>query len=136
MRFRPTGRTGLAADAAGVLDATIVTVAAPVIHRDLGGPDYEIQWFSAAYTLPFAVLLIPGGRLGDMLGRRRMFTAGVAGFVLASVTRAFATGPGPLIATRAVRGAAAALIIPQTIGLIRAMFDGPQMAARPITGPM
>ena len=111
-----------------MLDATIVTVAAPVIHRDLGGPDSDIQWFSAAYTLPFAVLLIPGGRLGDMLGRRRMFTAGVAGFVLASVTCAFATGPGPLIATRAVRGAAAALIIPQTIGLIRAMFDGPELA--------
>jgi MFS family permease len=120
--------TLLVAEAMNLLDATIVTVAAPVIHRDLGGPDSDIQWFSAAYTLPFAVLLIPGGRLGDMLGRRRMFTAGVAGFVLASVTCAFATGPGPLIATRAVQGAAAALIIPQTIGLIRAMFDGPELA--------
>ncbi|WP_433442889.1 MFS transporter [Nonomuraea sp. CA-141351] len=120
--------TLLIAEAMNLLDATIVTVAAPVIHNDLGGAGSDIQWFSAAYTLPFAVLLIPGGRLGDLAGRKRMFAAGVAAFALASVMCACATGPGMLISTRALQGAAAALIIPQTIGLIRAMFDGAELA--------
>ncbi|GAA3204990.1 MFS transporter [Nonomuraea helvata] len=118
----------LIAEAMNLLDATIVTVAAPVIHNDFGGAGSDIQWFSAAYTLPFAVLLIPGGRLGDLAGRRRMFAAGVAAFALASVACACATGPGMLIGTRAIQGAAAALIIPQTIGLIRSMFDGAELA--------
>ncbi|MGI5487157.1 MFS transporter [Microtetraspora malaysiensis] len=120
--------TLLIAEAMNLLDATIMTVAAPVIHHDFGGGDSDIQWFSAAYTLPFAVLLIPGGRLGDLAGRKRMFTAGVAAFALASAACACAIGPGMLIATRAVQGAAAALIIPQTIGLIRTMFDGDELA--------
>ncbi|MFI7642569.1 MFS transporter [Nonomuraea sp. NPDC049400] len=120
--------TLLIAEAMNLLDATIVTVAAPVIHHDFGGAGSDIQWFSAAYTLPFAVLLIPGGRLGDLAGRRRTFAAGVAAFALASVMCACATGPGMLIGMRAIQGAAAALIIPQTIGLIRAMFDGAELA--------
>ncbi|MGW8402233.1 MFS transporter, partial [Streptomyces lydicus] len=75
----------LVAEAMNLLDSTIMTVAAPVIHADLGGPASGIQWFSAAYTLPFAVLLITGGRLGDIAGRKRVFRTGVAAFVLASV---------------------------------------------------
>ncbi|MCP2256571.1 drug resistance transporter, EmrB/QacA subfamily [Streptoalloteichus tenebrarius] len=118
----------LVAEAMNLLDSTIVTVAAPVIHADLGGAESDIQWFGAAYTLPFAVLLVNGGRLGDRFGRRRVFLVGVVGFVLASVTCGLATGPGMLITARAVQGAAAALVIPQTIGLIRALFDGPELA--------
>jgi EmrB/QacA subfamily drug resistance transporter len=118
----------LAAEAMNLLDATIVQVAAPVIRRDLGGGESGIQWFSAAYTLPFAVLLITGGRLGDIAGRRRVFAVGVAGFAVASACCALAPSAAALIAARAVQGAAAALIIPQTIGLIRAMFDGPETA--------
>ncbi|WP_242614265.1 MFS transporter [Actinomadura roseirufa] len=120
--------TLLVAEAMNLLDATIVQVAAPVVQRDLGGGEAAIQWFSAAYTLPFAVLLITGGRLGDRFGRRRVFTAGTAGFALASLACALAPGAGTLTGARAVQGAAAALIIPQTIGLIRAMFDGPELA--------
>ncbi|MCO6006337.1 MFS transporter [Actinoallomurus purpureus] len=118
----------LAAEAMNLLDATIVQVAAPVIHADLGGAESGMQWFSAAYTLPFAVLLIMGGRLGDMAGRRRMFAVGVAGFSLASLCCALVPDATALIAARAVQGSAAALIIPQTIGLIRAMFDGAELA--------
>ncbi|MFD7874727.1 MFS transporter [Streptomyces sp. NPDC059766] len=118
----------LAAEAMNLLDATIMTVAAPVIRAGLGGSASDIQWFSAAYTLPFAVFLITGGRLGDMLGRRRMFRLGMAGFVLASLGCALAPSTTALIALRAVQGAAAALIIPQTIGMIRAMFTGPELA--------
>lgn len=119
----------LAAEAMNVLDATITQVAAPAIHADLGGPASNIQWFGAAYTLPFAVLLITGGRLGDRYGRRRIFLIGVAGFALASLCCALAPDPAVLIAARVVQGAAAALVIPQTIGLIRAMFTGPALAA-------
>ncbi|TDV42244.1 MFS transporter [Actinophytocola oryzae] len=119
----------LAAEAMNVLDATITQVAAPAIHAGLGGARSDIQWFGAAYTLPFAVLLITGGRLGDRYGRRRLFLAGVTGFAIASLCCAVAPDAGVLIAARAVQGAAAALVIPQTIGLIRAAFSGPELAA-------
>jgi EmrB/QacA subfamily drug resistance transporter len=121
--------TLLAAEAMNVLDATITQVAAPVIHTDLGGAASDIQWFGAAYTLPFAVLLITGGRLGDLAGRRRMFLTGVAGFALASLCCALAPDAAVLIAARAVQGAFAALCIPQTIGLIKIMFTGPALGA-------
>jgi MFS family permease len=119
----------LAAEAMNVLDGTITQVAAPTIHADLGGPASDIQWFGAAYTLPFAVLLVTGGRLGDRFGRRRLFLVGVVGFVLASLCCAVAPDAAVLIGARVVQGAAAALVIPQTIGLIRAMFTGPGLAA-------
>src|SRR5689334_21967932 len=81
----------LVAEAMNLLDATIVQVAAPMIHTDLGGRTADLQWFSAAYTLPFAALLITGGRLGDRFGRRRCFRIGVAVFVLTSTACAFAS---------------------------------------------
>ncbi|GAB2831383.1 MFS transporter [Lentzea nigeriaca] len=118
----------LTAEAMNLVDATIVQVAAPAMHADLGGRASDIQWFSAAYTLPFAVLLITGGRLGDIWGRKRVFTAGVTGFALASVACSLAWSAGVLITFRAVQGAAAALIIPQVIGLIRALFAGPELS--------
>ncbi|MFG1819859.1 MFS transporter [Kribbella sp. NPDC049174] len=117
----------LVAEAMNLLDATIVQVAAPVIHGELGGRAADIQWFSAAYTLPFAALLITGGRLGDRFGRRRLFRLGVAGFVVTSTICALAPEAAVLISARAVQGAAAALVIPQTIGLIRSSFDGPDL---------
>ncbi|MEU6477685.1 MFS transporter [Streptomyces sp. NPDC047017] len=118
----------LIGEAMNLLDATIVQVAAPAIHDDLGGSVQDIQWFTAAYTLPFAVLLLTGGRLGDIAGRRRLFVLGVTGFMLASAACALAPSAGVLIACRAVQGAAAAMIIPQTIGLIRAMFTGDELS--------
>ncbi|MEV6878415.1 MFS transporter [Amycolatopsis sp. NPDC051128] len=137
----------LTAEAMNLLDATIVQVAGPVIHADLAGPAAGIPWFSAAYTLPFAVFLITGGRLGDLFGRAKVFKIGVAGFVLASLACAAAPNAGLLIGARAVQGTAAALIIPQTIGLIRALFDGderakalgaigPVMGLSAVTGPL
>ncbi|MFB6438341.1 MFS transporter [Streptomyces sp. NPDC056411] len=118
----------LTAEAMNLLDSTIMTVTAPVIHAELGGPASDIPWFGAAYTLPFAVLLITGGRLGDLTGRRRTFRIGVVVFVLASASCALAASPALLITARAVQGAAAALVIPQTIGLIRGMFHGDELA--------
>ncbi|WP_410582112.1 MFS transporter [Amycolatopsis sp. lyj-108] len=121
--------TLLAAEAMNLLDSTITQVAGPAIHADLGGAPSAIQWFGAAYTLPFAVLLITGGRLGDLLGRRRVFLTGVALFALASLCCTLAPSTGALIGARAVQGMAAALVIPQTIGLIKVMFTGPALAA-------
>ncbi|WP_327387869.1 MFS transporter [Streptomyces sp. NBC_01207] len=118
----------LLGEAMNLLDATIVQVAAPAIHTDLGGSVSDVQWFTTAYTLPFAVLLITGGRLGDIAGRRRMFVAGTTGFMLASAACALAPTVSLLIAFRVVQGAAAAVIIPQTIGLIKTMFSGGEMA--------
>ncbi|MFJ4521271.1 MFS transporter [Streptomyces sp. NPDC088810] len=118
----------LLGEAMNLLDATVVQVAAPAIHADLGGPVSQVQWFGTAYTLPFAVLLVTGGRLGDIAGRRRMFVLGVTVFTVASVACALAPSAGLLIGFRAVQGAAAALIVPQTIGLIKAMFAGDETA--------
>ncbi|MCA2223878.1 MFS transporter [Nonomuraea aurantiaca] len=118
----------LLAEAMNLLDSTIVQVATPAIRADLGGSASDMQWFSTAYTLPFALLLITGGRLGDIAGRRLVFRIGVAGFLGASLACALAGSVGMLICFRVVQGAAAAAIIPQTIGLIRAMFAGEEMS--------
>ncbi|MFI6444432.1 MFS transporter [Kitasatospora sp. NPDC050543] len=117
----------LTAEAMNLLDATIVQVAGPVIHADLGGPATGIPWYSAAYTLTFALGLLTAARLGDIAGRRRVFRVGVTAFALASLACALAPTAAALIGLRAAQGAAAALIIPQTFGLIRAMFDGDEL---------
>lgn len=67
----------LVAEAMNLLDTTIVQVASPAIRADLAGGEGEMQWLTAAYTLPFALLLITGGRLGDIFGRRRTFVTGM-----------------------------------------------------------
>ncbi|MBB1160157.1 MFS transporter [Amycolatopsis dendrobii] len=124
----------LVAEAMNLLDTTIVQVAAPAVHAELGG---AISFYTVGYTLPFALLLITGGRLGDVLGRRRTFQFGMAGFVLASALCAAATTPGFLLVFRALQGASAALVIPQTIGLIRVLFDGAARArALGLIGPV
>ena len=124
----------LVAEAMNLLDTTIVQVAAPAVHAELGG---AMSFYTVGYTLPFALLLITGGRLGDVLGRRRTFQFGMAGFVLASALCAAATTPGFLLVFRALQGASAALVIPQTIGLIRVLFDGAARArALGLIGPV
>jgi MFS family permease len=113
----------LAASVMDLLDATVVNVAGPSIHRDLGGGASTLQWLSAGYTLAFAVLLIAGARLGDIFGRRRLFLVGSAGFTLFSAASAAAPTVGALIAFRALQGAFGALMIPQGFGLMKQVFD-------------
>jgi EmrB/QacA subfamily drug resistance transporter len=113
----------LSANVMDLLDATIVNVAGPSIHRHLGGGANTIQWLSAGYTLAFAVLLIAGARLGDIFGRRRLFLIGSAGFTLFSAACAVAPDIGVLIAFRALQGAFGALMIPQGFGLLKQVFD-------------
>ena len=126
----------LAANTMDLLDATIVNVAGPSIHRDLGGGASTIQWLSAAYTLAFAVLLIAGARLGDIFGRRRMFLLGLVGFTTFSAVCAVAPDVGMLIAVRALQGGFGALMIPQGFGLLKEMFDDEELGrATRLFGP-
>jgi EmrB/QacA subfamily drug resistance transporter len=127
----------LAANTMDLLDATIVNVAGPSIHDDLGGGASTIQWLSAGYTLAFAVLLIAGARLGDIFGRRRLFLLGSAGFTLFSAACAIAPGVGWLIAFRALQGGFGALMIPQGFGLMKEVFDDEELGkATNLFGPM
>src|SRR5580698_7973833 len=119
-----------------LLDSTIVNVAGPSIHRSLGGGPSTLQWLSAAYTLAFAVLLIAGARLGDILGRRRMFLLGLVGFTGFSAACAMAQGIGMLIAFRALQGGFGALMIPQGFGLLKEVFDDEELGrATRLFGP-
>lgn len=84
----------LVADVMDLVDATVANLAGPSIRADLGGSDTTLQWVLAAYTTAFALGLVTSGRLGDLLGRRRMFLVGMAGFTLASLACGLAPGAG------------------------------------------
>lgn len=109
------------------LDTTVINVAAPTVRADLGGSPAVLQWLSAGYTLPFAALLIIGGRLGDLYGRRRMFLVGLVGFTAASLACAAAAAPALLIAARVVQGGFGAVLIPQGFGIVRSVFSREEM---------
>jgi EmrB/QacA subfamily drug resistance transporter len=117
----------LAAMIMNLLDSTIVSVAAPSIQRDLAMSTSALEWIAAAYTLAIAVGLMTGGRLGDMFGRKRMLMIGLTGFVIASAACAFAWSPESLIAARVFQGLSAAVLTPQSFGLIRDVFPPAQM---------
>lgn len=104
------------------LDLGITAVAAPAIQRDLHASYSEAQWFLAAYALAFAVLLIAGGRLGDLHGRRRVFLVGVSGFTAASAVCALAPTAGVLIGARFLQGGFGALMIPQVLAVLQVLF--------------
>ena len=126
----------LAATLMDLLDSTIANVAAPFIRHDLGGSYADVQWISAAYTLAMAVMLLTGGRLGDMFGRKRMLLIGAFGFTVASVACAAAPSIEALIAFRALQGGLGALMVPQVFGLIRDLFPPQEMGkAFGILGP-
>ena len=120
----------LAATLMDLLDATVLNIAAPAIHRSLGGSTAALQWFAAAYTLALASGLLIGGRLGDMYGRRRMLLGAAAAFTVTSLACAFAWSPASLIGARALQGLTAALMVPQTFGLIKELFPGKETAVR------
>src|SRR5215218_6665912 len=87
-----------------VLDNLIVTVALPSIREDLGASLQQLEWTINAYTLAFAVALIPGAAIGDRFGRKRTFLAGLALFTASSAAAALAPGSAELIAARALQG--------------------------------
>src|ERR687883_1540627 len=105
-----------------MLDNTVVNVALPSIKRDLGLGVSELEWIVNAYVLVFAVLMLSGGKLADLLGRRRIFLIGLGIFTASSLACGFATGPHMLIAARTVQGVGAALMNPATLSIITATF--------------
>lgn len=105
-----------------VLDVTIVNVALPAIQRDLGFSADSLQWVVNAYTLAFGGLLLLGGRASDLLGRRRLFMAGLALFGAASLGGGLAGSDSALIAVRTVQGVGAALLSPAALALLTVTF--------------
>jgi EmrB/QacA subfamily drug resistance transporter len=105
-----------------MLDNTIVNVALPAIKRDLGIGVSELEWTVTAYAITFAVLLLTGGKLGDLVGRRLIFSIGLAVFTVSSLFCGLSTTAPELITARAVQGVGAALMMPATLSIITATF--------------
>ncbi len=105
-----------------MLDNTVVNVALPSIQKDLNASLSALEWTINAYTLTFAVLLVTGGRLGDIFGRRRAFMFGVVAFALSSATAGFAPNDTSLVVSRAVQGIGAAFMMPATLSIITNAF--------------
>jgi MFS family permease len=111
-----------------VLDITIVNVALPSIAAGLGFAPADLQWVVTAYVLCSGGLLLAGGRAADLLGRRRVFLAGLGVFTAASLACGLAPSPAALVAARAVQGAGAALLTPAALATVTALYHGPQRA--------
>src|ERR1700689_2236823 len=109
-----------------VLDATIVNIALPSAQRALGFSVTERQWVITAYALAFGSLLVVGGRLSDLLGRKRTFIAGLIGFAAASAAGGAAPDFAALVAARAVQGAFGALLAPSALALLATTFTDPR----------
>ena len=106
------------------IDGTVVNVALPALQKRFGATITEVQWVVEAYTLFLGALLLVGGSIGDQLGRKRVFLGGVILFTLASVLCGLAPTPTILIAARAVQGIGAAFLVPGSLAIIAATFDG------------
>src|SRR5690349_24500057 len=109
-----------------MLDNTVVNVSLPSIQRDLHASLSALEWTVNAYTLTFAVLMVTGGRLGDIFGRRRMFIFGVAVFGISSAAIGFAPTDTTLVLFRAVQGVGAAFMMPATLSIITQAFPPEQ----------
>jgi len=106
-----------------MLDNTIVNVALPSIQQSLGLKISELEWVVTGYALTFGALMLTGGKLGDLLGRRRIFVVGLVIFTIASLTCGLATSAAVLIASRAVQGIGAAIISPAALSIVTTTFS-------------
>jgi len=114
------------------LDLTVLNVAVPTLAVDLDASTTQLQWFSNAYTLVLAALLLPAGLLGDRFGQKKLLLGALAVFGMASLACAYATSPAMLIAARAVLGVGAAFLIPLSMSLLNVLFP-PEERARALT---
>ncbi|MES1193067.1 MAG: MFS transporter, partial [Solirubrobacterales bacterium] len=108
-----------------VLDATIVNIALPSAQQDLGFSDESRQWIVTAYALAFGSLLLLGGRIGDLFGRKWVFIAGLIGFAVASALGGAAQSFGLLVGARALQGLFGALLAPAALSLLTTTFTEP-----------
>ncbi|WP_019932948.1 MFS transporter [Nocardia sp. BMG111209] len=115
------------------LDTTVLTVALPTMAVDLNANTAALQWFTAAYTLALAALMIPAGALGDRYGRKRFLLFALALFGVASAACALSTGSAELIAARAVLGVAAAAMMPLSMSVLPSMFPDQAERQRALT---
>jgi EmrB/QacA subfamily drug resistance transporter len=113
-----------------VLDATIVNIALPSAQADLGFSDDARQWVVTAYALAFGSLLLLGGRLSDLFGRKRAFLAGAAGFAVASALGGAAGSFAMLVTARAIQGSFAALLAPAALSIVSSTFTDPRERGR------
>ncbi len=109
-------------------DFFVVNVALPAIHAELGARPADLELVVAGYGVAFAILLVTGGRLGDLFGRKRMFILGMVGFTLASAFCGLAVNPAMLIASRLLQGLTAAVMNPQVLAMIRVTFPANERA--------
>src|SRR6187551_2720309 len=109
-----------------ILDATIVNIALPSAQQDLGFGDDSRQWIVTAYTLAFGSLLLLGGRLGDLFGRKWAFIGGLLGFAVASAIGGAAGSFGVLAGARAAQGAFGAILAPSALALLTTTFTMPE----------
>ncbi|MYT24489.1 MFS transporter, partial [Streptomyces sp. SID7760] len=114
----------LTAELMNMLDQSVVLTALPAIQESTGAGPVAVQWLTTAYSLPVAVGLITGGRLGDIYGRRRILLVGTVVFTAASLLCGLATGPGVLIGARLLQGVGVAAMIPQVLATMHVTFEG------------
>jgi len=112
-----------------LLDTTIVNIAVPDLTSDLDATLDQVLWIVNAYTLTYAMLLITGGRLGDLVGPKRLFLVGLVVFTLASVACGFAQSPAQLVGTRIAQGIGGAMLTPQTLAMITVIFPAAKRGA-------
>lgn len=149
----PLGRAWLVlvvvviAELMDLIDTSVANLAGPSIRADLGGGPMTLQWVLSAYTAAFALGLVTSGRLGDLLGRRRLFLLGMAGFTLASLACGLAPSAGFLIVARLFQGLFGSVMIPQGMALVKIVFPpehlrralmpfGPIMGLATVAGPI
>jgi len=107
-----------------IVDATVVNVAVPVIIKDLGIGLTTAEWITDIYTIVFAAFLVTLGRVGDVFGRRMLFVWGIVVFLAGSVLSGLAPSGGALVGARFVQGVGAAAILPATLAIVNATFQG------------
>ena len=110
------------------LDSTVMNVALPAVQGEFGASAREVQWSYGAFALMLSALILVGGTLGDRFGRRRLFVFGAAIFGAGSLWCALAPDPGQLVAARAVQGVGGALLVPASLAIVGASFEGKQRA--------
>lgn len=135
---RPARRRGIAmvvlvfAHFMDLMDVTIVNVGLPSIRSDLAASPAQLEWVVGAYTLGFAAILITAGRLGDIVGRQRVFLAGVVGFAVTSLIAGITGSPDVLVVARTLQGVSAGLMMPQVLASVQSLFAPAERA--PIYG--